>query len=1500
MYRTLKRGLTAFSITRGLKLGLTAITILTAGGFAGTAFAEVQIIDDFVERCSGTSTETGCTTAVKLCITNPFGAGCAATFGGDDETIVINNDLTLKVKNAHAVAKVRHCANQPLPSDSDLATHVCRDIWGGANAANWVKKNPTALDVPTGRRGRWGRFLKGTADGLNEGEARNIQHQGSLNLKTATFNGVALGGDATDGVAFFWGEYRPFSGIFSGTDLGAPVTELSGTASWVGRWQYGDETSAKDFVLEVDFDNQTVDAFVKLRDPSPWSFYLAGNYDDSGIITGNFEVGPYENKERRIVTANYGNSAFFNGTFRGTKYGTHVKGVVTGLIGQDGAVGAFTARGVDLQGTGSYTYAGGFVARPAGLVTGAQTFLDDTCNSTNPFATASRNQEFCYIEYAKDRVAIIDDCIKDDGSVKISSDCTTAAGQYSCINNPFTSECATDPDFKDIHVIVRANRLNFCNIATNSRNSLCTPTEVVDAVCENNFFGNGCVKSLGYDARLTERISFCNMEANLRHRDCTPTEVVDAVCEANPFGLGCLNHTADVIKYNTARLKRAKFCNRNMSDDLCRGQGVTTANICSQLPFDSICNTGYDDQRLARAKRCVNNNGVDPLCRGIVTTANICSQLPFDSTCDSTRFEYRRTERITFCNDEVTPRNNPRCTPTEVVTAVCDDNLFGTGCLRYSNDNSVYNNKRTVRITTCNNGGSQNKHLDCTPTDVVAAICADNLFGTGCFNSADPDGSYADARTRSLDVCNIATNSYSSLCRDANLDNICSYAPFLAVCLGHADSNFKRTSESFTTCRGADPSDLTCTGVTRAQELSGKADAATWADGLITLANPKRISSIRSVNLYDVQYTRSQFLEGLEKDFDFPHLPTRGKTPFTTLTLADNLVNSTIPVGGDSEDGVAFFGLKAKDYGHIAFPFYAGILSSTDLGAPVTGISGTVAVWSGVFQAIGGYGRAIKRNFDLTINFTDSKTGTIDAFVNSTGNNYYHLSGNFDSIGVITGTVDYGSFMDGNRDASPTDPRFSGRLTGLIGEQGAVGAFIADMDGPNGFYSGGFVAREIVDYVNWEAEANPLDELPATTGNHKFVSGELLDSASETEKLNLRTATYNGYLLNGDSADGVAFFKRPADAFPASYYAGVFSGTDLGAPVAQTGKSAYWSGSLKVVTVRGEQPAVDFVLTVNFVGAADRAGSIVAEALNAADSNGPQSMHLNGKFDYKGVITGTSQMGNSSFGAGNLIGLIGQDGAVGTFISTAGVEYSGGFVARPHSVNIKDLRNYATLETTPSRGLNSGSEFLSATLSNGELDRNDRHFPSGFNFIENTRNIIGRRDGDTDDGYQYFGIEHDDQDSRYYAGILSTTNLGAPLVTPAKDAPITTAIWEGDVRYTHLRTPDHDTKPTKFYVNFSAGTIGFANDAENGTDTATVIEGSDHSTGVQLTLEGKFGPGDSSLGLGQLGGHMLVSNRPDTQLFPVTGLIGQDGVVGVFVNPSNTSGAAGGFTASPQ
>ena len=200
----------------------------------------------------------------------------------------------------------------------------------------------------------------------------------SLNLGNASFNNKELFGGGENSVGFFHGlsrttaddgtdiigttrYYYAWVGIY--TDLGAtlPVwqTGQPASAEWNGQFialHGASGRTDRDFTLEINFENSAVEAFVPRTDTSvpDHHYYIQGQYDEHGVIKGTVERGFFTNNNRaRAIGSN------------------RTWGVVNGLIGQNGAVGAFISgdesvdgRNTITGGTGNNGYSGGFVACP--------------------------------------------------------------------------------------------------------------------------------------------------------------------------------------------------------------------------------------------------------------------------------------------------------------------------------------------------------------------------------------------------------------------------------------------------------------------------------------------------------------------------------------------------------------------------------------------------------------------------------------------------------------------------------------------------------------------------------------------------------------------------------------------------------------------------------------------------------------------------------------------------------------------------------------------------------------------------------------------------------------------------------------------------------------------------------------------------------------------------------------------------------------------------------
>ncbi|MCA8834131.1 MAG: hypothetical protein K8953_03510, partial [Proteobacteria bacterium] len=158
----------------------------------------------------------------------------------------------------------------------------------------------------------------------------------SEDLGGAVGNGVTLGVTLGE-----YGEPYYYAGLDYTVKLGAPVVETTGTAVWNGRARVLDRTSGTSTAirLEVDYENSAVAAFFA-RNGVAGHYFLDGGFDARGVITGT------------AVRAE-----FAGGVRTGVRTGA-IDGVLSGLIGTDGAVGAFIGGG----GTAGDGFAGGFVA----------------------------------------------------------------------------------------------------------------------------------------------------------------------------------------------------------------------------------------------------------------------------------------------------------------------------------------------------------------------------------------------------------------------------------------------------------------------------------------------------------------------------------------------------------------------------------------------------------------------------------------------------------------------------------------------------------------------------------------------------------------------------------------------------------------------------------------------------------------------------------------------------------------------------------------------------------------------------------------------------------------------------------------------------------------------------------------------------------------------------------------------------------------------------------
>ena len=397
---------------------------------------------------------------------------------------------------------------------------------------------------------------------------------------------------------------------------------------------------------------------------------------------------------------------------------------------------------------------------------------------------------------------------------------------------------------------------------------------------------------------------------------------------------------------------------------------------------------------------------------------------------------------------------------------------------------------------------------------------------------------------------------------------------------------------------------------------------------------------------------------------------------------------------GDVMDGVSFVaGQYTQRFGECQSTdcdinrYYAGVHATTDLGAPIDDVA-QVSQWRGLLRTVG-LGNLTSVPFDINITFnTETNGGTIKA--NFTNAGTYDIDATYNNFGTITGDV--------------TLLNSPGKVSGIIGQEGLVAAFISDFTGatsrlaatPAG-YAGGFVAylpnpepdrtqdpciarNQCVDYAHW-ADAGAANPTTTPTAN-RFLTGTATGlTTGDSSNTGLVTTLASSNLAIGlraeDAADGFAIFFDGDD-----HNAGLLSTTRIGAPWENNGVNLTWEGTF-VARAAGADlvSSTPFTLIVNY-SRSNSSGTI--QGTSNDSTPGQYSFTVGGSNEYSfmadfnsvglienGVITRTVGTDTSMGVVTGLVGtgIGGFGGAVGVFHSNAGAttSYVGGFVASGNS-----------------------------------------------------------------------------------------------------------------------------------------------------------------------------------------------------------------------------------------
>ena len=1318
------------------------------------------------------------------------------------------------------------------------------------------------------------------------------------------FDGRPVSLDTNDGFATFTGYHSDgtnygYIGILDTTDFGAPLADSSTALIWNGSFLH--ESTYTDFALTInvaEMGNGDIDAFFKLGKDADYNILLTGTFDAKGVIIAQ------------------GMGSVFTGNDRDFPTGTASEFSITGLIGADGALGIFSNENVGV---------GGFFVTP----------------------TAVPDPNVGYSKWAK---ALDLDIIPD----------------------------TADP--RDQYLLIRDGKFN-TGTTTDSATTSGTPQllprfsfNTTDFEYDGRPVGtdtnDGFTGFIGYHSDGTDRAYFSILDTTDLGAPLSPTST-------------SLKWNGSFL-YGSARPTRADF---TLTIDVKEtGDGTIDAFFkLGRNDFYLLLTGGFDANGVITADAVpgIFTGGDRDIVERKILTLPLTGLIGADGAF---AFYYKKSY-AGISGFFVTPTAvpNPNVRYNNWVAAVNPDarpdtanprdqylqnkdGVFDTGTtkdgpssfsppqvsLRFDTTDFQYDGQPVGTDTNDGVAGFVGYHSDGTARTYLSILDTTNLgLPVSPNTSLKWNGSFLYASGTPIRTDFTLTIDVEAM-GGGTIDAFVPLSPNAGLNLvltGGFDANGVITAEATTGSYSSYGRD----SLIQANEplpLTG----LIGSDGAFAFYHSPRYGSLggffvspTAVRNPDIRIR--DWFDSFSPSFVFPiPMPANLANEFlresggTLLTL-----DTKATVSGSASPTVAILNLDGNTDNEVAFfsgatgntlYHYAGILSDVNVGVPLgaTFEGEASAEWNGLIQATN---MMTPTDFTLRINFA---TPSIKAIVqNGLTDNYYYLDGTYTDMGVITGTVNYGTFstttLSDSVNPTPMGNRVAnGVLTGLIGQGGAVGVFvsgtttddgrtIADGTGETGF-AGGFVAAPpAVNYADWVRVANPDAKPNLANPRHQFLqtAGGIIDTTGTTKcpdsvdipscgavgsrtapdvpSINLQNSNFDGRPINGDINDGFnGFIGFIGDAEYA--YLGILDGTDLGTPLTGDAEtSVQWHGRFGFNT--------DFTLTITFDAAGGRLDAFI-------HSSGNVFYRLqNARFDTGGVITGTlnwqsftdsdptkpiDSATDGLFYTGDsvLSGLIGEEGLVAVFV---GEGVGGGFVARPDITFNPDVtRNDWTRKVGDIRQAVTSvprNQFLHSPNTGGVYTNSDGTGDVTAEALNlRTATFNGNPLGSDNVARMGFFSGYNGGTRHYYAGLGSPFGLGATLPVWQTGQP-TSAEWKGQFGVVQGANAVVNADLT-LEVNF-----------ENRRLTAFVPVGANH-----YLLDAGFNADDDGFFAGTVnfGAFTDTTNRTSTNTLTsgvLTGLIGAEGALGAFVSGSTTdngrtitggegeNGFAGGFVACP-
>ena len=601
--------------------------------------------------------------------------------------------------------------------------------------------------------------------------------------------------------------------------------------------------------------------------------------------------------------------------------------------------------------------------------------------------------------YADERLKIATTCLNDE-TPTLAEGCTSVVNF--CNESPFGNPNCDIPAFAPARLI----RVELCIDASTAAQANACGVELANNPCFGDPFTDSvdCASefNLGSDANVKtaqqSRATLCvNAFIASRYPDICGGAVAKEACVTDPFGGTCAEGlgAGQLIAQQT----RARYCivGDRTEDPLCLG---ATNQSCMQNPYHASCTTFFGTaEQGTNAQLFRTNHCETQITAGTAEQDNLCAS---------------------YLSEGIACKSNPfRKTPVVMCTV------------------SKYDSARQTIVEDCESGA---RTAGCTSNFINS--CLDNPFVRFLVPGSNPDdnnlipndeacgASHFDStrlksQTRLVNECRAGTRTEG--CNSHPSIIACNNDPFGDYRVGNSPTVDKDlcTPAYFDGARADKIASCLVTDATDCEFTFAHPNAAAWAN---SFASP----------LVALDTSKNQFLLGTADGID-----TTG-TSATATTLA---------IANDAKNGVGFFTANSK--------FYAGLFSGANLGEPLD--NGTQAgTWTGNLRAVIGSSATPSAVLPMTLHviYADSgATRVINAFVPVSGTTHFLLDGTFTAEGVIEGTVNYGAFTGGVETTPAGGRATNGILTGIIGQDGALGAFHSNESETSG-YAGGFIATK--------------------------------------------------------------------------------------------------------------------------------------------------------------------------------------------------------------------------------------------------------------------------------------------------------------------------------------------------------------------------------------------------------------------------------------------------------